>query len=189
MVCQAQGRRRRLEESTMHQFPYPLTLDRASYLNHCILHLKDSASKGTLPPVIDTIRVRPMIHQQLDELSMSMICGKHELANHTHTRYQRMSYQPPAQVSTHQSIPLFVGHVRRQPSRKCLLKDVHVPLARGVVHAAGQLKGLGGDVRGCHFRLVLLSVPLSSGSATIRYNRFFVASYPSALVGGKAAWA
>lgn len=86
MVCQAQGRRRRLEESTMHQFPYPLTLDRASYLNHCILHLEDSASKGTLPPIIDTIRVCPMIHQQLDELSMSMICGKHELANHTHTQ-------------------------------------------------------------------------------------------------------
>lgn len=73
----------------MHQLPYPLTLDRASYLDHCILHLKDRASEWTLSPIINPVRIRPVVHQQLDELSMSMIRSKHELVTPTHTRYQQ----------------------------------------------------------------------------------------------------
>jgi hypothetical protein len=75
----------------MHELARPLALDRASHLDHCIFHLKNGASEGTLAPIIDAVRVCPVVHQQLDELSVSMIRRKHELVNPP-TRYQHMSW-------------------------------------------------------------------------------------------------
>jgi len=85
----------------MHELARPLTLDRASHLDHCIFHLEDGASEGALTSIIDAVRVCPVIHQQLDELSVSMIRSKHELV------------KTPTSIST----CLNSGQRRSQPTR------------------------------------------------------------------------
>lgn len=50
-----------------------------TYLDDLLLFLEDSSRKRTLATVVQSIGVRPMLDQELDQLGMAVVRREHEL--------------------------------------------------------------------------------------------------------------
>lgn len=128
--------------------------DELAHLDDIILLLEDCPSKRTLATIIQSVGVCSMLNKETDEVSMAVVCSKHELlpavsqhSPHACTASSISSGVRPSAVegNPYQCVAFLICQIWWKTSSDGLLQQVCISLPRSIVHPCGQGDGFWGQ--------------------------------------------